>query len=305
MPLDDRIARIRAFSRSYTRRIGLLQERLLHSPYSLSEGRVIWELAHRGSATAADLARDLGLDAGYMSRLVRRLAKRGDLAKHPDPDDGRSSILSLTDAGRAGFEAIDAASRQEIAELLAPLPDSIQARLATHLDAARAVLDTAGTDRTWLLRPPSAGDLGWIVQAHGSLYAREYGFDATFEALVAEIVADFARTHDPATERCWIAERHGDNVGCVLAVRRDDVTAQLRCLIVDPSARGLGIGRRLVSTCIDFARLAGYRRMMLWTVDGLHAARHLYEEAGFALVESKPENLWGAERTSQRWDRDL
>ncbi len=305
MPLDDRIARIRAFSRSYTRRIGLLEERLLHSPYSLSEGRVIWELAHRGSATAADLARDLGLDAGYMSRLVRRLAKRGDLAKHPDPDDGRSSILSLTEAGRAGFEAIDDASCREIAGLLDPLPDTLQERLVAHLDAARSVLDQGADDRTWLLRPPAPGDLGWIVRAHGALYAREYGFDATFEALVAEIVADYARTHDPATERCWIAERHGDNVGCVMAVRSDDDTAQLRCLIVDPSARGLGIGRRLVTTCIDFARDVGYRRMMLWTVDGLHAARHLYEEAGFALVESTPEVLWGEERASQRWERDL
>jgi len=240
-----------------------------------------------------------------MSRLVRRLHKRGDLAKSPDPDDGRGSILSLTDAGRAGFEAIDAASRQEIAELLAPLPDATQARLATHLDAARAVLDTASTDRTWMLRPPVPGDLGWIVQAHGALYAREYGFDASFEALVAEIVAAFARTHDPATERCWIAERHGQNVGCVMAVRRDADTAQLRCLIVDPSARGLGIGRRLVTTCLDFARRVGYRRMTLWTVDGLPAARHLYEEAGFALVESTPEVLWGRERVSQRWEREL
>lgn len=301
--LADRIARIRAFSRAYTRHIGLLQERLLRSPFTLSEGRVIWELAHRGSATAADLARDLGLDPGYVSRLVRRLEESGHLTRRPDPDDGRSSILELSDDGRAAFADIDAASRGELAELLSPLPDVVQERLAAHLDTARRVLD--GTvDRSWLLRPPSPGDLGWIVQAHGELYAREHGFDRTFEALVAEIVAEFARA-DEAGQRCWIAERHGRNAGSVMVVRRDDDTAQLRCLIVDPAARGLGIGRRLVRECLDFARRAGYGRMVLWTVDILPSARRIYEAEGFVLTESTPERLWGRDLVSQQWGRDL
>lgn len=301
--LDHRIARIRAFSRTYTHRIGLLGERLLRSPYTLSEGRVIWELAHRGEATAADLSRDLALDPGYMSRLVRRLVKAGDVARAPDPDDGRSILLSLTGQGRHEFSTIDAASRNELAGMLAGLPDALQERLARDLDAARAILDDGRTP--WSMREPQPGDLGWIVEAHGRLYAEEHGFDGRFEGLVAGILADFARRADRDRERCWIAEHLGRPVGSIMAVRHSDEMAQLRCLIVDPAARGLGICRRLVAECVDFARGAGYRRMMLWTVDILPSARRIYEAAGFELVSETPEQLWGRALASQRWEREL
>lgn len=303
-PLDHRVERIRAFSRIYTHRIGLLGERLLRSPYTLSEGRVIWELAHRGEATAAELARDLALDPGYMSRLVRRLVKTGDVVRAPDPRDGRSSFLSLTGQGRHEFATIDAASRNELGELLKSMPDALQERLAQALDGAQAILDD---DRRaeWTLRGPAPGDLGWIVRTHGRIYAEELGFDGRFEGLVAQIIADFAERHDGVGERCWIAEHLGRPVGSILAVRQSEEMAQLRCLVVDPAARGLGIGERLVAECVDFAREAGYRRMMLWTVNVLTSARRIYQGAGFELMSENPERLWGQEMVSQRWERSL
>jgi len=305
-PSNPRIESVRAFSRFYTRRIGLLQESLLDSPFTLTEGRVVWELAHRKAATASELSADLGLDPGYLSRVLKGLRRRGLLAGRPSPDDGRRVLVSLTSAGRSAFARIDKASRAEIAGLLAPLGDAEQEELVGALDTARRLLSPADArGPAYILRPPRAGDLGWAVQLHGTLYAREYGWDWTFEALVAEIMARFARQFDAARERCWIAERDGRNVGCVFLVRKEDDVAQLRCLLVDPSARGLGIGRRLVQECIRFARDVGYRRIMLWTNDVLHAARRIYETEGFRLVEEERHRSFGHDLVGQNWERDL
>jgi DNA-binding MarR family transcriptional regulator/N-acetylglutamate synthase-like GNAT family acetyltransferase len=302
----ERIETVRRFSRFYTRQIGLLEESLLHSPFSLSEGRIVWEIAHRGTTTATELGEDLGLDAGYLSRLLRGLARRGFLAREPSPEDRRRVLLSLTPAGRKAFDGIDEASRREVGGMLDRLTDDQQARLVSSLEAAERLLsprDEAG--EPYVLRPPEPGDIGWVVQSHGRLYAREYGWDWTFEALAAEIMAHFIRSFDPARERCWIAERDGRNVGCVFVVRREDDVAQLRCLLVDPAARGLGLGRRLVAECIRFARNAGYKRMMLWTNDILHAARRIYEDEGFTLLEEERHRSFGQDLVGQIWELEL
>lgn len=305
--LEARVQAVRRFSRFYTRQIGLLQESLLGSPFTLPEGRIVWEVAHRGTTTATELRADLGLDAGYLSRLLRGLHRKGYLARAPSPQDRRRTLLSLTTAGQVGFSAIDEASRLEIRTFLAPLTESEQERLVTCLETARALLSPAQNPSapSYILRPPHAGDLGWVVQRHGTLYAAEYGWDWTFEALVADIMASFARDFDPAWERCWIAERNEENVGCVFVVRREDAVAQLRCLLVDPAARGLGIGRRLVQECIRFARQVGYRRMMLWTNDVLHSARRIYEAEGFHLVEEERHRSFGQDLVGQNWELAL
>jgi len=304
--IDERIASVRSFSRAYTRRIGLLQASLLHTPLSLSEGRLVWELAQRGDATAAQLAADLELDPGYVSRLLAALDREGYLSRSPCPDDRRRTWLGLTERGQAAFAEIDAAARREVGALLAALPESAQERLVASLETARALLgDRDAGGPAYILRSPRAGDLGWVVQAHGALYAREYGWDWTFEALVAGIVQRFAEGFDPARERCWIAERAGENVGCVFVVRREEEVAQLRCLLVDPSARGLGLGRRLVQECLRFARDCAYRRMMLWTNDALVAARAIYEKEGFSLVAEEPHHSYGHDLVGQTWERAL
>lgn len=301
-----RIEAVRAFSRFYTRLIGLLNESLLESPFSLAEGRVVWELAHRGTCTATELGADLGMDPGYLSRVLHRLHRRGFVGRRKSPDDRRRTLLSLTPSGRAAFGGIDDASRREIGAILAPLTEERQQRLVAALDTARTLLEgRAVGPTTFVLRPPRAGDLGWVVQRHGALYAREYAWDWTFEALVAEIVSHFARDLDPARERCWIAEMDGENVGCVFVVRRTTEVAQLRCLLVDPAARGSGLGRRLVQECIHFARDAGYRKMMLWTNDILHAARRIYEAEGFRLVEEERHRSFGHDLVGQVWELEL
>lgn len=303
---DRRVEAVRRFNRFYTRRIGVLQEGLSRSPFSLAEARVLYELAHRDPATAAWLAEELGLDAGYLSRILRRFQEGGLLDREPSATDGRQSLLRLTAAGREAFAALDAGSRGDVGALLGRLPEDAQFRLVEAMDAVVGLLGGAPErEPSYLLRQPRAGDLGWVVMAHGALYAREFGWDERFEALVAEIVAGFGRGHDPARERCWIAETDGRSVGSVFLVRQSDEVAKLRLLLVDPAARGLGIGRRLVAECVEFAREAGYRTVTLWTNDVLAAARRIYEEAGFRLVREEPHHSFGHDLVGQTWELDL
>jgi len=302
----EHIESVRGFSRFYTRRIGLLDEGLLRSPFSLTEARVIWELAHRPGATATELAADLGVDAGYLSRVLRGLHRREVVVRRRAPDDGRKFLLALGHSGRSAFRELDAASRAQIEALLAPLGREDQQRLVAAMDTVTTLLGGPANDRVpYILRPPGPGDLGWVVQSHGRFYAEAYGFDERFEATAAEIVTAFVRSRDTRRERCWIAEREGRNVGSVFAVKRSDDVAQLRCLLVEPSARGLGIGRRLVQECVRFARDRGYRRMMLWTVDILQAARGIYQTEGFALTGEEPFDGFGPSLVSQTWERPL
>ena len=255
---------------------------------------MLYELANRPELTASDIGRELGLDSGYLSRILQRFARDGLLRRERSPHDGRQAHLTLTEAGRAAFAPLDAASAREIGTLLARLPDPAQAALVTAMGQIEALLGGADAPaRPWLLRPPRPGDIGWVVARHGALYAEEYAFDARFEALVAKVAGAFLEANDPACERCWIAERDGVNVGSIFLVRGDAETARLRLLLVEPTARGAGIGRRLVAECVDFARAAGYRRIVLWTNDILTAARHLYVQAGFRLVASKPHRDFG------------
>lgn len=302
----EHVEAVRRFSRFYTTRIGLLEEGLLHSPFSLTEARVIWELAHRSDITATELASDLGVDAGYLSRVLRGLRRRDFLRKRRSPADGRAFLLTLGPKGRAAFRKLDAASREQIGALIEHLGPADQGRLTSAMRTVEDLLAGSPEDPVpYILRDPHAGDLGWIVESHGRIYAEEYGWDDRFEATAAEIVAHFVRKRDPKRERCWIAERRGRNVGCVLVVARSPRVAQLRCLIVDPSARGLGIGSRLVQECILFARQTGYRRMMLWTVDILHAARRIYEAEGFELTNEEAWDGFGPLLVSQTWQRPL
>ncbi|HEX5077984.1 MAG TPA: helix-turn-helix domain-containing GNAT family N-acetyltransferase [Geminicoccaceae bacterium] len=302
----QRIEAVRRFSRFYTRRIGVLREGLLDSPFTLAEGRVIYELAHRESTTAAELVRELGLDPGYLSRLLKRLERRGHLLRRPAHADGRQAILALSEQGQAAFADINGRSRAEIGHLLDPLAPAEQARLVAALATVETLLGEPPPRRVpYILRPHQPGDIGWAVQRHGALYAEEYGFDETFEALVAEILAQFLKSFDAGRERCWIAERDGLNVGCVFLVRQSDEVAKLRCLLVEPGARGLGIGARLIDECIRFARLKRYRRITLWTNSILLAAIRLYERAGFRLVAQEPHRGFGRELVGQTFELEL
>jgi DNA-binding MarR family transcriptional regulator/GNAT superfamily N-acetyltransferase len=302
-PLDAQVAALRRFNRFYTRHVELLGERLLDSPYSLAEARVLYELARRDSPTASDIARDLGLDAGYLSRILRRFEKAELIARVPSERDGRRSHLALTEAGRAAFEPLDAASRRQGASLLASLPDADRKRLVAAMARIESLLGQR--DATIILRPHQPGDMGWIVHRHAVLYAREYGWDETFEALVAEIVAAFLRGYDPKRERCIVAEKDGGVVGSVFLVRDTDETAKLRLLYVEPDARGARLGRRLVAECIRTARALRYRRLTLWTNDVLHAARRIYQEAGFVLVREEKHRSFGHDLVGQYWELAL
>ena len=303
---DQRVAAMRRFNRFYTQKIGVLEEGLLKSSFSLTEARVLYELAHRDRPTASELGRDLGLDGGYLSRILRGFQRRGLLAREPAPADGRQHLLSLTRHGQAAFAPLDARSRAEIGGLLKGLPAPEQERLIAAMGTIEQLLGAAPeAGASYLLRPHQPGDMGWVVQRHAALYAQEYGWDGSFEALVAEIVAKFIRGYDPKGERCWIAEKDGEIVGSVFLVRHSRSAGQLRLLIVEPKARGLGIGQRLVAECIRFARQAGYRKVRLWTNSILHAARHIYEEAGFRLVEESPHHSFGHDLVGQTWELRL
>lgn len=306
-PTPAHVEAVRRFSRFYTREIGLLEEGFLHTPFSLPEGRVLYELGHCSGVSATELGATLSLDAGYLSRLLRTLQRKGVVHRTRSEEDRRRSVLSLTDKGREAFRVLDEASRSEIRALLDPLAGPERDRLVEALGTVRKILgDEPAGGVPYVLRPPASGDFGWVVQRHGSLYAEEYGWNESFEALVAEIMARFVRNFDAKRERCWIAEREGVNVGCVFTVAKSKTVAQLRCLLVDPSARGLGIGARLVQECIRFARERGYRKMTLWTNDVLVSARRIYQAEGFRLVHEGPHEAFGKDDlVEQTWERPL
>jgi DNA-binding MarR family transcriptional regulator len=305
-PCAQKIDAVRRFNRFYTRRIGVLQEGLLASAFTLTEARLLYEMAQRPTTTAAELGRDLGLDSGYLSRLLAGFERRGLIEKRASESDGRQTLLSLTTAGRRAFAPLDKRSVAEVGAMLDALSGPAQGRLVAAMASIEQLLGGRAQDPApYLLRPHRPGDIGWVIQRHGTLYAQEYGWDETFEALVAEIAAKFIRDFDPKRERCWIAEREGENVGSVFLVRQSDQVAKLRLLLVDPSARGLGIGRRLVEECIGFARRTGYRRIELWTNDVLVVARRIYEAAGFRLMHQEPHRSFGHDLVSQTWQLGL
>ncbi len=305
---QDPIPAIRHFNRFYTRQIGVLREGLLESQFSLTEVRVLYEIAHRHHPPAVELAQDLALDPGYLSRLLRGFAVRGLVQKIPDRSDRRQSHLALTQKGVEAFAGLDTRQNQEVAAMLDGISASEQHRLISAMRSIESILtrDSSGHGDPYLLRSHRPGDMGWVVQRHGELYCQEYGYDEHFEALVAEIVAEFILHLDPKRERCWIAERDGENLGCVFVVKKSETVAKLRLLLVEPQARGLGIGRRMVSECVRFARQAGYKKMTLWTQSELHAARHLYKEAGFQLVKKSPHHSWGRrDLVAEVWELKL
>lgn len=310
----ERIAAIREFNRFYTRRIGVLHEALLRSRFTLTESRLLWELAHRDSAGATDLAAALDLDTGYLSRLLAALRERSLVRAVRAKDDARRVALSLSAAGRKAFGELDRRSQQEVGGLLAALPEAGQRQLVEAMQRIRRVLgDVPPGAAAFLLRPHGPGDIGWAVARHGALYAAEYGWDLRFEALVAGIAGRFLDEFDAARERCWIAERDGANVGCVFLVQaRDEATraiapgvAQLRMLLVEPSARGLSIGDALVRECERFARSAGYATIRLWTNSVLLAARGLYRKHGYRLIASEPHRSFGHDLIGETWELAL
>jgi DNA-binding MarR family transcriptional regulator/GNAT superfamily N-acetyltransferase len=304
--LAQRVAAVRRFNRFYTRQIGLLQEGLLDSPYSLTEARVIYELAHHEQTTASVLADQLGLDPGYLSRILTRFLQQGLIEKTVSTIDGRQKQLSLTPAGKAAFALLNSRSQSMIETMLSRMPPEQQSHLLEAMGTIHRILgEQAGGNATCILRPPQPGDWGWVVQRHGFLYALEYQWDETFEALVAEIVARFIQNYDPRWDRCWIAEKDGENVGSVFLVRQDETTAKLRLLFIEPKARGLGIGTRLVQECVRHARRVGYRKLTLWTNDVLVAARAIYVKTGFRLVHEEPHHSFGQDLVGQTWDLDL
>ena len=305
--LDERVRAVRRFNRFYTRKIGVLKEGLLGSPLSLTEGRVLYELGQRERTTAAELAQEIGLDSGYLSRIVKSFEARGVIDKHVSQRDGRRIILTLTDRGREMFATIDARSRNEIAALLGELPASDQAQLVAVLERVERLLDDRRehSGLSYILRPHQPGDFGWVIHRHGVLYAEEYGLDMGFEALVARIAATFIENFDDRRERCWIAERDGEIAGSVLLVKESEEIAKLRLLYVEPKARGLGIGSRLVGECIGFARRAGYRKITLWTNDVLISARRIYEAAGFHLEREEAHHSFGRDLVGQYWELPL
>ncbi len=306
--LNGRVRAVRRFNRFYTRKIGVLHEGLLGGPLSLTEARIVYELAQSGESIAAELGGELGLDPGYLSRILRGLQEQGLIQRRPSETDGRQSLLSLTPSGRAAFTAMDARSQAEIGAMLERLSLAEQQRLVAALDSAETLLsadEPARSGPPYLLRPPQPGDMGWVVHRQALLYAREYGWTQDFEALVAEIVAQFIRGFDPARERCWIAEREGVVVGSVFLVRESDAVAKLRLLYVEPDARGFGIGRRLVEECIRASRQIGYRRLTLWTNDILAAARAIYQRAGFRLVAEERHHSFGHDLVGQNWEKEL
>jgi len=305
--LEKRIADVRQFNRFYTQKIGVLHEGLLRSDFSLAESRIVYELGSRGTATAAELARDLELDAGYFSRLVRGLERRGFLSRKKSKADGRQMLLRLTAQGRKRYQVLDRRSHDDIAEMLVGLSEGEQKRLMSAFATITQLWTPAGEGaaQSYLLRPQRVGDMGWIIHRHAALYGREYGWDWTFESMVAKVAAEFIDNFKPGRECCWIAEKDGEVVGSAVVVEQSPTIAKLRLVYVEPHTRGLGIGKRLVEQCMDFARDAGYRSMTLWTNDILHAARAIYQKAGFALVKSEPHRSFGHELVGEYWKTRL
>lgn len=304
--LAQRVAAVRRFNRFYTQHIGVLEQGMLRTSFSLAEARVLYELAHRDKPTATALARDLGLDAGYLSRMLRGFRRRGLIARETSRQDGRQTLLSLTERGAKAFAPLDTRTREQVALMLDHLPAAKQERLVAAMHAIEGLLGAAPeTKAAFILRPHRPGDMGWVTARHGAVYAEEYGWDETFEALVAEITAQFIRKFDAARECCWIAERDGEAVGSVFLVKDSARVAKLRLLIVDPKARGLGIGARLVEECIRFARAAGYRKIVLWTQSILVGARRIYEKAGIRLAKTEPHTSFGHKLVGEYWELTL
>jgi len=303
---SQRIEAVRRFNRFYTKQIGVLHEGLLKSQFPLTEARVLYELAQQGETTATALGNELGLDAGYLSRIVSNFEKQGLLQKALSPSDGRQNLLQLTAAGRAEFAKINARSQEEIGALLGTLPAADQQRLVDAMQSIAAILGPkAEAPMPYLLRPHQPGDMGWVVHRHAVLYTQAYGWDEQFEALVAEIVAKFIQHFDAKWERCWLAEINGAIVGSVFLVKQSDEVAKLRLLYVEPAVRGLGIGKRLVEECIRFAKRTGYRKITLWTNSILTAARAIYINAGFQLVHSEAHHSFGHDLVGETWELDL
>jgi DNA-binding MarR family transcriptional regulator/GNAT superfamily N-acetyltransferase len=307
MRIDSKVAAVRKFNRFYTKKIGVLSESLLESPFSLTEVRVLYELAHRSRTSASDLIRELGLDAGYLSRILQKFAKRGLIEKRRSEEDARASVLKLTQRGRTEFEPLESGTNSSVRAMMEPLSGAEQRAVVASMETIERVL--GGTEpssvrrgENYVLRGPEAGDLGWIVHRHGVLYRQEYGYDERFEALVAEIAGEFVKKFDAKRERCWIAERDGEIAGSVFVVKKSEGVAKLRLLLVEPSARGLGIGKRLVNECIQFARQAGYKKMILWTQSELLAARNIYKAAGFRRTGTKAHESFGKKLVAEVWE---
>ena len=294
---------VRRFNRFYTRRVGALRAGLLGSEYPLPEARLLYEIGHRRECTASELAADLDLDAGYLSRLLQSLKRRGLLSARRSAQDGRASVLSLAAKGRKAYALLDSRSRDEVSAMLRELPGGERERLVGAMRTVENLLEKKAPSVT--LRAHRPGDIGWVVQRHGALYAAEYGWDERFEALVAGIAANFINQLDPQRERCWIAEADGEPLGCVFLVQQTNATAKLRLLLVEPRARGLGLGRRLVRECIAFAREKGYRKLVLWTQANLAAARGIYKAEGFVLRSAEKHNSFGARLTGEYWELRL
>lgn len=302
---ETRIDTIRRFNRFYTRKIGVLEQHLLESPFTLTEARVLFELAHRDRALAKEIGAELGLDPGYLSRIVQDFTEQGLITRKPVPSDRRQFELALTARGRQAFGRLERASRQEVGKMIETLPGDGGQRLVDAMTTIERLLGDAGERPQVTLRTHRPGDMGWIVQQHGLLYAREYGWDISFEALCAEIAAQFLKEFDPARERCWIAEIDGRQAGSVFLVKHSNDVAKIRLLLIDPAGRGLGIGKQLVGECIAFARQCGYRKITLWTQSILLAARGIYQNAGFVHVATEPHRSFGHDLIGETWELDL
>lgn len=304
--LNQRIEDLRRFNRFYTKKIGVLHQGLLNSPFSLTEVRVLYELAQRENLTPSQLSKDLGLDAGYLSRILRSFEKRRMIDKKPSKTDGRQILLDLTKRGQEVFAPLNARASDEIRAIINDLSEAEQNRLMQAMQTIERLLGAQPENRaSYLLRPYQPGDMGWVVHRHGVLYAQEYGWDEQFEALVASIVAKFIQHYEPKRERCWIAEKEGEIVGSVFLLKQSKTVAMLRLLLVEPKARGVGIGTRLVSECQRFARYAGYRKIRLWTNNILIAARHIYEKAGFRRIHEEPHHSFGHDLVGETWELKL
>jgi DNA-binding MarR family transcriptional regulator/GNAT superfamily N-acetyltransferase len=301
---ENRISAVRAFNRFYTRQLGVLGQRLLESPFSLSEARVLYELAHRGGVPAKQIGAELNLDPGYLSRIVQKFDDDGLINRKVSPADRRQHQLSLSARGRQAFAKLDRNSHDDVAKMLHPLSGADQQRLIAAMATIEHLLGGKHAPAA-ILREPRPGDMGWVVQSHGAQYASEYGWDSSFEALVADIAAKFLQSFDASRERCWIAELDGAPVGSVFLVRHDDEVAKLRLLLVEPAGRGRGLGRRLVCECIAFARACGYRKITLWTQSILTAARKIYQDAGFVLIKAEPHRSFGQNLIGETWEMEL
>lgn len=301
--LQEHISAVRRFNRFFTRQIGVLREGLLHSPYSLTEARIVFELANRSNLTASDLCKELGLDAGYLSRILNKLERQNLVEKTRSDDDGRQRLLSLTSEGQNAFALLDNRSSDEVSEMLGELNESDRIRLIEAMHTIEGILNHGFKyAEPFYLRHHEAGDIGWVIHQHGLLYNQEYGWDESFEALVAQICADFINNYDPQKERCWIAEMQGEQVGSIFCVKVNEDVAKLRLLLVVPKARGSKLGTRLVQECIRFAKRSGYKKLTLWTNDILVEARNIYEKNGFTLVEEEHHHSFGHDLVGQNWD---